>query len=123
MNKKKYKSTSVVSSYIYMRLQNPEVMILVKHRECIVDKHILDIGCGSGRTTAILKNLSRGYSLDMIESCWKQFDNVHFIHGDVRSMNEFEDGEFDFVMFSFNGLDSINHDDRLKRAAGDTHGT
>jgi hypothetical protein len=38
-------------------------------------------------------------------------------------MNEFEDGEFDFVMFSFNGLDSINHDDRLKRAAGDTHGT
>ena len=119
MNKKKYESKSVVSSYINMRLQNPEVMILVKHRESIVDKHVLDIGCGSGRTTAILKNLSSGYvgldySFDMIESCRKRFEDVHFIHGDVREMSEFEDGEFDYVMFSFNGLDSINHEDRLQ---------
>jgi ubiquinone/menaquinone biosynthesis C-methylase UbiE len=94
-------------------------MILVKHRESIVDKHVLDIGCGSGRTTAILKNLSKGYvgldySLEMIESCRKRFGGVRFIHGDVREMNEFKDEEFDYVMFSFNGLDSINHEDRLK---------
>ena len=119
MNKKKYESKSVVSSYINMRLQNPEVMILVKHRESIVDKHVLDIGCGSGRTTAILKNLSAGYigldySLEMVESCRKRFGGVRFIHGDVREMNEFKDEEFDYVMFSFNGLDSINHEDRLK---------
>jgi ubiquinone/menaquinone biosynthesis C-methylase UbiE len=119
MNRKKYESKSVVSSYINMRLQNPEVMILVKHRESIVDKHVLDIGCGSGRTTAILKNLSSGYigldySLEMVESCRRRFENVRFIHGDVREMNEFKDEEFDYVMFSFNGLDSINHEDRLK---------
>ncbi len=119
MNKKKYESKNVVSSYIKMTLQNPEVMILVKHRESIVNKHILDIGCGSGRTTAILKNLSSGYigidySLDMIESCRKRFEDVHFIHGDVREMSEFRDDEFDFIMFSFNGLDSINHEDRLQ---------
>lgn len=119
MNKKKYESKNVVSSYINMRLQNPEVMILVKHRESIVDKHVLDIGCGSGRTTAILKNLSSGYigldySLEMVESCRKRFENVRFIHGDVRDMSVFKDGEFDYVMFSFNGLDSINHEGRLK---------
>lgn len=119
MNKKKYESKSVVSSYINMRLQNPEVMILVKHRESIVDKHVLDIGCGSGRTTAVLKNLSSGYigldySLEMVESCRKRFENVRFIHGDVRDMSEFKDKEFDYVMFSFNGLDSINHEGRLK---------
>ncbi|MFV1974800.1 MAG: class I SAM-dependent methyltransferase [Candidatus Scalindua sp.] len=119
MNKKKYESKSVFSSYINMRLQNPEVMILVKHREDIVGKHVLDIGCGSGRTTAILKNLSSGYigldySLEMVESCRRRFENVRFIHGDVREMNEFKDEEFDYVMFSFNGLDSINHEDRLK---------
>ena len=119
MNKKKYESKSVVSSYNNMRLQNPEVMILVKHRESISGKHVLDIGCGSGRTTAILKNLSKDYvgldySLEMVESCRKRFGGVRFIHGDVREMNEFKDEEFDYVMFSFNGLDSINHEDRLK---------
>ncbi len=119
MNKKKYESKSVVSSYINMRLQNPEVMILVKYRKAIAGKHVLDIGCGSGRTTAILKNLSNGYvgidySLDMIESCRKRFEGVRFLHGDVREMNEFKDEEFDYVIFSFNGLDSINHEDRLK---------
>ena len=119
MNREKYESKSVVSSYINMRLQNPEVMILVKHRESIAGKHVLDIGCGSGRTTAILKNLSSGYigldySLEMVESCRKRFENVRFIHGDVREMDEIKDGEFDYVMFSFNGLDSISHEDRLK---------
>ncbi|KHE91551.1 MAG: class I SAM-dependent methyltransferase [Candidatus Scalindua rubra] len=118
MNKKRYESKSVVSAYINMRLQNPEVMIIVKHRESISGKHVLDIGCGSGRTTAILKNLSSGYvgldySLEMVESCRKRFEGVSFLHGDVRDMSEFKDGEFDYVMFSFNGLDSINHEERL----------
>ena len=119
MNKKKYESKSVVSSYINMRLQNPEVMILVKYRDAIAGKHVLDIGCGSGRTTAVLKNLGSGYvgidySFDMIESCRKRFEDVRFLHGDVRDMSEFKDDEFDYVMFSFNGLDSVNHADRLK---------
>ena len=103
-----------------MTLQIPEIMILVNHREYVVGNHVLDIGCGTGRTTAILKNLSNSYvgldySLEMIESCRERFNNVRFIHGDVRNMsNEFQDQEFDFIMFSFNGLDSINHADRLQ---------
>lgn len=119
MNKKNYENKNIVSSYVNMTLQNPEVIILVKHSEKIIGKHVLDIGCGSGRTTAILKNLSSGYigldySLEMVESCRKSFENVCFVHGDVRDMSVFKDGEFDYVMFSFNGLDSINHESRLK---------
>ncbi len=120
MNKKKYESKNIVSSYAKMTLQNPEVMILINYREYIEGNHVLDIGCGTGRTTAILKNLSKSYigldySLEMIESCRERFNDVRFIHGDVRGMsNEFEDQEFDFIMFSFNGLDSINHADRLQ---------
>ncbi len=120
MNKKKYENKNIVSSYVKMTLQNPEVMIFVNYREYIVDKHVLDIGCGTGRTTAILKNLSNcyvglDYSLEMIETCRERFKYVRFIHGDVRNMgNEFIDQECDFIMFSFNGLDSINHADRLQ---------
>ncbi len=119
MNKKKYESKSVVASYVNMRLQNPEVIILVKHRESVAGKHVLDIGCGSGRTTAILKNLSSNYigldySLEMVESCRRRFKDVKFVHGDVREMNKFQDAEFDCIMFSFNGLDSIGHEGRLR---------
>ena len=37
--------------------------------------------------------------------------------GDVRSMPEYETGYFDFVMFSYNGLDSISHEERLQALA------
>lgn len=81
MNKRNYQNKNIVASYNNMTLQNPEVMILVKHSESIVDKHVLDIGCGGGRTTAILKNLSSGYigldySLEMIESCKKKISQL-----------------------------------------------
>ncbi len=119
MNKRHYEKKHVISNYTHTALQNSEVMIFVKYKEYIWDKQILDIGCGAGRTTAYLKNLSRNYtgldySLDMIESCKKRFKNVHLIHGDVRNMDLFEDKMFDFVLFSFNGLDSICHEDRLR---------
>jgi len=49
----------------------------------------------------------------MVKSCRKRFVNVRFIHGDVRDMSEFTEREFDYIMFSFNGLDSVDHEDRL----------
>jgi ubiquinone/menaquinone biosynthesis C-methylase UbiE len=119
MNKIQYERKHVVSSYVHASLQSPEVMILAKYRKSILDKHVLDIGCGAGRTTAHLRNMCKDYvgldySFDMIQVCRKRFEAVHFIHGDVRDMNMFEDRMFDFILFSYNGLDSVNHEDRLK---------
>ncbi len=119
MNRIQYEKKHIVSRYTHATLQSPEVMILAKYRENILDKHVLDIGCGAGRTTAHLKDLCKDYtgldySSDMIEVCKRRFEAVNFIHGDVRDMNVFKDQMFDFVLFSYNGLDSICHEDRLR---------
>ena len=119
MNIRHYEKKHIVSSYAHNTLQNPEVIILVKHRDHILDKCVLDIGCGAGRTTPHLRNLSKeytgiDYSFDMIKSCKKIFKDVRLIHGDVRNMGIFEDEMFNFVLFSYNGLDSVCHEDRIR---------
>lgn len=119
INKRCYEKKRTVLEYALTALQIAEVLILVKYREYIANKHILDIGCGAGRTTLPLTRLSKHYigidfSFDMIELCKKKFADVTFIHHDVRNMEIFEDETFDFILFSYNGLDSISHNDRLK---------
>ena len=118
MNKINYEKKHIVSSYAHSLLQKPEERILEKYRENILDKRVLDIGCGAGRTTSYLNDLSKSYtgidySYEMIEVCRERFENLSFIHGDVRNMNMMKDGSCDFVIFAYNGLDSISHEGRL----------
>jgi ubiquinone/menaquinone biosynthesis C-methylase UbiE len=84
---------------------------------------MLDIGVGAGRTTiqfAPLVNEYIGidYSANMIKVCKKKFSgNKKWIFRVINATNlhAFRDNQFDFVMFSFNGLDYIlNHQDRQK---------
>ncbi|GJQ57843.1 MAG: class I SAM-dependent methyltransferase [Candidatus Scalindua sp. AMX11] len=118
MNKKNYEKKHIVSSYAHSQLQKPELIIFEKYQEHIRGKCLLDIGCGAGRTTSYLYNLSKNYrgvdySLEMIEASRVRFKGVCFIQGDVRSLNMIEDGLCDFVLFSYNGLDSVSHEGRL----------
>jgi SAM-dependent methyltransferase len=84
---------------------------------------MLDIGIGGGRTTAHFAPLVFEYvGIDsaepMIQACRKRFtesmDNGHFEVCDARSMTRFRNATFDFILFSYNGLDYMNHDDRLR---------
>ncbi len=81
---------------------------------------MLDIGVGSGRTTAHFAPVAREYvgvdlSPLMIEHCRRSFggSNCTFEVADVRALSVFGDNRFDFLLFSFNGLDYIGHEDRL----------
>lgn len=100
-------------------LLKSEKIILEKYQHHILDKKILDIGCGGGRTTEHLRKLSKNYigidyCQEMIASCKKQYPDLTFIRTDARDMSVFKDQEFDFVIFSYNSIDSIDYNGRLK---------
>jgi len=119
INKVLYASSDGVTSYINTALQPPEISILVKYRDAFYGKKILDIGCGAGRTSHYFRNFTDqytgiDYSKPMVNYCKDNYPDMEFMHCDVRDLNCFAEDEFDFVMFSYNGLDYISHDERLQ---------
>ena len=81
---------------------------------------ILDLGVGAGRTAWVFSPHSLGYTgVDyapaMIDRCLERFqhsDHRRFMVGDARDLNEIEDNFCDFLIFSFNGIDYIDHEGR-----------
>lgn len=104
-------------------LFGPEQTILNLFKDQWKNWRMLDIGIGTGRTTLHFAPLVKeyvgvDYSEEMVEAYKKSHPDlgthIKIQFGDARSMPEFETGYFDFVMFSFNGLDDIFHGDRVK---------
>jgi ubiquinone/menaquinone biosynthesis C-methylase UbiE len=100
-------------------LQKPEVTVLEQLRCSLSHMKILDIGVGAGRTTAFFARLAEeyiglDYSANMVTACRRKFPQFNFKVCDARCLNLFKDNYFGFVLFSFNGIDSVNHDDRFK---------
>lgn len=96
-----------------------ETAILDRHRAAIEGSPILDIGVGGGRTTESLLDVSADYlgadySVAMVERCRARFPGTRFETVDVRDLSSFADGQFGLVMFSYNGISSLNHEDRLR---------
>jgi SAM-dependent methyltransferase len=81
---------------------------------------VLDVGCGTGRTTAPLTE--RGFDVvgidiseRMIERARTLLPDVEFRVGDVTDL-DFDDDEFDYALFAHNGLDYV-HPARERRRA------
>ncbi len=80
---------------------------------------MLDMGVGGGRTTRYFAPLVRNYigadyAPAMLKACKNRYGtDFDFIECDARKMEEFKDNSFDFVLFSFNGMDSFSHQDRM----------
>lgn len=79
---------------------------------------MLDLGVGGGRTTVHFAPLVAHYvgidsSREMIAACRRRFDDdlpdvrPFFEVGDARDLDGLEPESFDFVLFSFQGLDSV----------------
>lgn len=83
---------------------------------------MLDLGVGGGRTTlhfayCVREYVGVDYSESMIRECRRRFAKESrppsFVVGDARSLPVFAVASFDFILFSLNGIDSVNHADRL----------
>jgi SAM-dependent methyltransferase len=126
-NKALYGTAEIVTFFETSdRLQYPERAILERVKEWLAGRRMLDVGVGAGRTTQhfaplVASYVGVDYAPAMVAACDARFgnemDNVTFTGADVRDLSAFDSGSFDFVLFSFNGLDSIGHGDRLAALA------
>lgn len=125
VNRKTYEADRIVSLYCCGEFQVAEIRILLRHKEAYWGRRVLDIGCGAGRTTELIHQLDVeytgiDYSRKMVERCRSRFPDATCLHVDARDMSCFDDGSFDMVLFSNNGLDSLAHEDR-ERAIGEVN--
>ena len=97
-----------------------EATLLRDYGPGLAGKSVLDIGVGAGRTAPLLlefkpaRYVGVDYASNMVEAVRQRFPEHDFRWADAREMTDFKDGEFDFVMFSWSGIDCVGHEDRLK---------
>ena len=123
-NQKIYTTSNIVWHYTQLsRLQPAEQKILERFQERLPAMKMLDIGIGGGRTTKHFASLAGeytgiDYSAELIAACQRRFSgrpqSMSLEVGDARSMNQFADNSFDFILFSFNGIDYVSHSERLQ---------
>lgn len=85
--------------------------------ERIMGAKLLDLGIGGGRTTAHLLPVCKDYTgVDYVpqfaNETAQKYPDARIMYGDARDLKEFGNETYDFVLFSFNGLDCISDTDR-----------
>ena len=122
-NQQTYETASIVNYYTQLNaLQPAEQMMLDRWSEHLPRFRMLDIGVGAGRTTKHFQPRVADYvgidvSAEMIDACRNRFPQLTastFQVCDARDLSVFEDDSFDFILFSFNGIDYVSHDGRLR---------
>jgi len=78
---------------------------------------VLDVGVGGGRTTELLAADARSYvgidiSPEMLDVARDRFPDQDLREGSAVDLRGLPDAAYDLVLFSFNGLDSLDHGDR-----------
>jgi SAM-dependent methyltransferase len=110
-----------VAVFTDMALMPAERAVLRRLAPRLQEIDMLDLGVGTGRTGWTFAPLVRryvgvDYSPRMIEAAQERLGsepNVELLVGDARDLTPIE-GEFDFALFSFNGIDAVSPEDRLR---------
>ncbi len=123
-NREVYEELEIVEYYRNLDgLQPAELAILEILQPDLSQLRMLDVGVGAGRTTAsfaplVAEYVGVDYADAMVQVCRDRFGTSDpgwtFCVADARDLDGFEDDSFGFVLFSFNGIDCMSHEDRLR---------
>jgi ubiquinone/menaquinone biosynthesis C-methylase UbiE len=108
-------------TYVDLALKPAERQVLSLLEDRLAEMDMLDLGVGTGRTghtfaPLVHRYVGLDYSPRMLERAGKligERENVELVLGDARDLSGLGK-TFDFVLFSFNGIDAVAHEDRLK---------
>jgi len=110
-----YSDNNIINHYSqFNTLFKKEIKIFNELNEIIgenIEKKVLDIGCGAGRTTEPLHSMGfkvTGIDLSekMILTARKKNPEIDYQIADITTYY-FPENQFDYVLFSFNGIDYI----------------
>jgi len=119
INRLVYHASGVDRQYASRLLSRIETLALLAYQPAFAGKEVLDVGVGTGRTTAYLAPLARryvgvDYSPVMIGSFRATYPGLASHLGDLTDLSFAADGTFAFVFGPSNVLDAVSHDDRLR---------
>jgi SAM-dependent methyltransferase len=114
-----YSRADLVGLYATPTLYPPEATALVRFREDIVGRRVLDLGCGAGRLATYLRPLTGQYvgldiSPHMLEHCRRNFPGLQFLECDMRQLTPLPDESIDTAFAICNLFDAVSDSDRLR---------
>ncbi len=116
-----WRGRSLVEKYRLMQgwIDAGERVVVNSIADEVRGQAILDLGVGAGRTTWLLRLLSQDYvaldwSPEMVSACRSLYPGIDVRRGDASNLSEFPTSRFKLVFFSYNGIDNLGHEDRLR---------
>jgi ubiquinone/menaquinone biosynthesis C-methylase UbiE len=113
--------SSSLWSYSYRQAEAlfpAEIAILAELHAELAQARLIDLGVGTGRTTLNLASKVKSYvgldySPTMIERARERCPDQDLRVADARDLSAFADASADAVLFSFNGIDYVDHRGRM----------
>lgn len=119
VNRQVYYARDVYRYYLSEQLTPPETACLLKYQPFFVQRAVLDIGVGAGRTSRYLAPLARryeavDYSPVMVSYLNRAMPEISVWQADFRDLKMFGDRSFDFVFATDNVIDALSHEGRIQ---------
>jgi SAM-dependent methyltransferase len=117
-NAERWASGEAVDLYANRLLRPVEEMLLEAQRRALSGR-VLELGCGAGRITGHLGEISSDvHGIDiseaMVEHCRRAYPALRFSVGDLRELRAVAEGRYDAIVAGFNVLDVLGDDERRR---------